>query len=293
MKKIFILIIFVFLLSVNNIQAEYYDTITETVYSDYDTIVIDNFISIISDSTITNNKVLSLTLNFSNYYLNDSYVIYINSNAVIDTRIISDSVLNHNLEIGDLKNQDNYIYILAISENHTNADTLYFRINTDLIALYDFFAGGDYANIIISLNNYSLGYDSYWIMVNNDTQVNKTIITDSYFLTSITLLENHNNEIIVMTDFDSFSFNILSVTQTDYSMPDTIIIFAEPFTFNLIEYKNNFERVNKLSEKYTELSKTKFSWEKWNIIAINEDDNYYTNANMEYLKFQRLADKYK
>jgi hypothetical protein len=292
MKKIFTLIIFVLLL-VNNIRAEYSDTITETVYSTTDTIIINNVIGIVSDSTITNNKVLSLTLNFSNYYTSDSYVVYINSNAVIDTRIISDSVLNHNLEIGDLKNQDNYIYILAISENHTNADTLYFRINTDLIALYDFFAGGDYANIIISLNNYSLGYDSYWIMVNNDTQVNKTIITDSYFLTNITLLENQNNEITVMTDFDSFSFNILSVTQTDYSMPDTIIIFAEPFTFNLIEYKNNFERVNKLSEKYTELSKTKFSWEKWNIIAINEDDNYYTNANMEYLKFQRLADKYK
>jgi hypothetical protein len=292
MKKIFTLIIFVLLL-VNNIRAEYSDTITETVYSTTDTIIINNVIGIVSDSTITNNKVLSLTLNFSNYYTSDSYVVYINSNAVIDTRIISDSILNHNLEIGDLKNQDNYIYILAISENHTNADTLYFRINTDLIALYDSFAGGDYANIIISLNNYSLGYDSYWIMVNNDTQVNKAVIADSSFLTSITLLENQHNEITIMTVFDSFNFSILSVTQTDYSMPDTIIIFAEPFTFNLIEYKNNFERVNKLSEKYTELSKTKFSWEKWNIIAINEDDNYYTNANMEYLKFQRLADKYK
>ena len=65
------------------------------------------------------------------------------------------------------------------------------------------------------------------------------------------------------------------------------------FIFNLADYVSDYSRFKKLSELYTDLQTTISNYSKWRIIAIGESDNYYIQSNSDYLKFKKLAAKYK
>ena len=76
--------------------------------------------------------------------------------------------------------------------------------------------------------------------------------------------------------------------------PEYFISNASTFIFNLSEIKSDYFRYKKLTELYPQLSDYYFgSYEYWYNLALLENDVYYRQPNLEYLKFKKLAEKYK
>jgi len=162
------------------------------------------------------------------------------------------------------------------------------------IANYESYTIDTTANITITFDNYLINSDSYSVIVNGDTQIDRTLIDTDIITVEIELLENTNNQITVLTDFGSETINIIHATQTAYSIADTIIINASTpsFIFDLINYVSDYSRFKKIWELYPQLSGVS-GFKFWREIAILENDNYYREPNLPYLKFKRLAAKYK
>jgi len=162
------------------------------------------------------------------------------------------------------------------------------------IANYESYTIDTTPNITITFDNYLINSDSYSVIVNGDTQIDRTLIDTDIITVEIELLENTNNQITVLTDFGSETINIIHATQTAYSIADTIIINASTpsFIFDLINYVSDYSRFKKIWELYPQLSGVS-GFKFWREIAILENDNYYREPNLPYLKFKRLAAKYK
>jgi len=162
------------------------------------------------------------------------------------------------------------------------------------IANYESYTIDTTANITITFDNSLINSDSYSVIVNGDTQIDRTLIDTDIITVEIELLENTNNQITVLTDFGSETINIIHATQTAYSIADTIIINASTpsFIFDLINYVSDYSRFKKIWELYPQLSGVS-GFKFWREIAILENDNYYREPNLPYLKFKRLAAKYK
>ncbi len=65
------------------------------------------------------------------------------------------------------------------------------------------------------------------------------------------------------------------------------------FIFNLSEIKSDYFRYKKLTELYPQLTSLKSTNEFWRELATLENDVYYRQPYLPYLKFKKLADKYK
>jgi len=72
-----------------------------------------------------------------------------------------------------------------------------------------------------------------------------------------------------------------------------VSIAPPEFQFDLTQYISDYSRFKKLAELYSNLQTAISNYSKWRIISIGENDNYYIQPNSDYLKFKRLADKYK
>ena len=162
------------------------------------------------------------------------------------------------------------------------------------IANYESYTIDTTANITITFDNSLINSDSYSVIVNGDTQIDRTLIDTDIITVEIELLENTNNQITVLTDFGSETINIIHATQTAYSIADTIIINASTpsFIFDLINYVSDYSRFKKIWELYPQLSGVS-GFKFWHELATLENDNYYREPNLPYLKFKRLAAKYK
>ena len=112
--------------------------------------------------------------------------------------------------------------------------------------------------------------------------VSSVVFADSEPLT----LQNFNFEFeyILGNDFTLHNFNF----EFEY-IEDT----TPTFIFNLVDYISDYERYKKITELYPQLSELKSLPEFWRELAILENDNYYREPNLTYLKFKRLSEKYK
>jgi len=312
MKKILLSVFFILILSVS-IRAEYSDTITETAYSTTDTIQINKiiFVEITPQDSFIWDTAVNITMTFDNYIINsDSYVIYINGALQFDSAVIDTDIITKEIEI--LKNVENTITVYTFYNGQiTDSATINFynitqtaysttdtitinKVINITIANYESYTIDTTANITITFDNYLINSDSYSVIVNGDTQIDRTLIDTDIITVEIELLENTNNQITVLTDFGSETINIIHATQTAYSIADTIIINASTpsFIFDLINYVSDYSRFKKIWELYPQLSGVS-GFKFWHELATLENDNYYREPNLPYLKFKRLAAKYK
>jgi hypothetical protein len=212
MKKI-LLVLLLFTIITVDAKAEYYDTITETVYSITDTIQINQTVNaeIIYQENYFLDSSVSMSILFSGYNFTPyNYSIYVNGSLLLDTAVIDTDIVTKSFEI--LENQENIIVVYVSYD-----DNIY------------------------------------------------TSTTVSYYY----------------------------ITSSNYSITDTITITGITPIFDLTVENTDFKRWKKLSEIYPDLSSIKSDWQKWCIVAAGETDNYYKESKINYLKFQRLADKYK
>ena len=109
------------------------------------------------------------------------------------------------------------------------------------------------------------------------------ILAEDYDTTPLTL-QNFNFE---------FDYNVqdLNLNLTNFNFEFDYI--EQLFQFDLTQYISDYSRFKKLSELYPDLQNGISNYSKWRIIAIGESDNYYIQSNSDYLKFKRLAAKYK
>ena len=109
------------------------------------------------------------------------------------------------------------------------------------------------------------------------------ILAEDYDTTPLTL-QNFNFEF-------NYNFQDLNLNLTNFNFEFDYIIL-QTFKFDLTEYISDYSRYKKLWELYPQLSGVS-GFKFWHELATLENDNYYREPNLPYLKFKRLAAKYK
>ena len=114
------------------------------------------------------------------------------------------------------------------------------------------------------------------------------------FLNNISYCEDYDTQPLTLQNFN-FEFDYIEqnkLTLQNFNFEFDYI--KATFIFNLSEIKSDYFRYKKLTELYSQLSDYYFgSYEYWYNLALLENDVYYRQPNLEYLKFKRLAAKYK
>ena len=132
--KIKINLIILFFLFSYCLYAEYSDSITETEFSEADSIVISRRANIV---LIDENKYTSDKINynfvFKNVWLNeDSFVMYLNNNIIVETTTITNDTIEVELSF---ENTINLIKIIVLDKNNNILldynDTLYYITETN------------------------------------------------------------------------------------------------------------------------------------------------------------------
>jgi len=132
--KIKINLIILFFLFSYCLYAEYSDSITETEFSEADSIVISRKANIV---LIDENKYTSDKINynfvFKNVWLNeDSFVMYLNNNIIVETTTITNDTIEVELSF---ENTINLIKIIVLDKNNNILldynDTLYYITETN------------------------------------------------------------------------------------------------------------------------------------------------------------------
>ena len=126
----------------------------------------------------------------------------------------------------------------------------------------------------------------------------KKILIFSFFI----ILFSFN--VFFAEDYDTIPLTLSNFNfEFDYITPNTKLTLSnfnfefdyilQTFKFDLTQYISDYERYQKITELYPQLSGIKSTIQFWHELATLENDNYYREPNLPYLKFKRLADKYK
>ena len=143
--------------------------------------------------------------------------------------------------------------------------------------------------------------DSFGIYVNNnliDTITIQDNVLTVYCDVNISIYDNAELKFYVYYEGGNYlAYSDLLLDNKGFYSP--VISFTvgdttPAFIFNLSEIKSDYFRYKKLTELYPQLSDYYFgSYEYWYNLALLENDVYYRQPNLPYLKFKRLAAKYK
>ena len=149
-------------------------------------------------------------------------------------------------------------------------------------------------NLLSAINGDSLG-----IYVNNDFIETITIqnnVLTVYSDVDISNYDNANLKFYIYYETNNyFAYETLLLDNKGFYSP--VISFTvgdttPKFIFNLADYVSDYSRYKKLWELYPQLTGMS-GYKFWKEIAILENDVEYRNTDLNYLKFKRLAAKYK
>ena len=143
--------------------------------------------------------------------------------------------------------------------------------------------------------------DSFGIYVNNnliDTITIQDNVLTVYCDVNISIYDNAELKFYVYYEGGNYlAYSDLLLDNKGFYSPVisfTVSDTTPAFIFNLSEIKSDYFRYKKLTELYPQLSDYYFgSYEYWYNLALLENDVYYRQPNSDYLKFKRLAAKYK
>lgn len=200
-----------------------------------------------------------------------------------------------------------FLFIFVSASIYAAADTqgyystvISFEVRTDINSVLQTVSSSETTNILIELSKTN-NYDSIGIYV-NETLIDTIVIVqgvNQYIFpinTKNYSVSDSVNIYIVGIEQPTRSYSVLLLDAKGYYSP--VISFqvntGSSFIFDLTEYVSDYSRFKKLTELYPQLSDYYFgSYEYWYNLALLENDVYYRQPNLEYLKFKRLADKYK
>jgi len=295
MKKIIIIIFTLILLSVNFIFANEPDTVG--YYSPTISFEVDYQSEISSViQTLTSSETNHIEINFSKALVGNEIGIYVNSD-LIDTLIILNNVFQYTYDINiraydngtlNLFVYDNSFLITHYSDSLPNNKSYINSVIQSIIS-------AETSQINISVfNPYDINRIEIYV---NDVFIDsQEIITgqsDNYIFN---VLHLENSELTTYIFYDSFEIDSRTQKLINnagfYSPVISFEVNFNAFQFDLTQYISDYSRYKKIWELYPQLSGVS-GFKFWHELVTLENDNYYREPNLPYLKFKRLADKYK
>ena len=310
MKKNIILL-FLILFNVNFIFANEPDTVG--YYSPTISFEVDAKTQIESvKQTLISSDTNRLEIFLSAAISGDSLGVYVN-NDFIDTIQIQENILYYSYDI-NIKNYDNYnlkFYVYYETNNYLAYETLLlndkgfyspvvsFEVDakTQIQSVKQTLISSDTNRLEINLLS-AINGDSLGIYVNNDF-IDTVIIQDNVLtIYSDVDISDYDNSILKFyVYYETNNYLAYETLLLDdkgfYSPVISFTVNSNAFQFDLTQYISDYSRFKKLAELYSNLQTAISNYSKWRIISIGENDNYYIQPNSDYLKFKRLADKYK
>ena len=147
-------------------------------------------------------------------------------------------------------------------------------------------------NLLSAINGDSLG-----IYVNNDF-IDTVIIQDNVLtIYSDVDISDYDNSILKFyVYYETNNYLAYETLLLDdkgfYSPVISFTVNSNAFQFDLTQYISDYSRFKKLWELYPQLTGMS-GYKFWYELAILENDVEYRNTDLNYLKFKRLAAKYK
>ncbi len=296
--KIKINLIILFFLFSYCLYAEYSDSITETEFSEADSIVISREVKIVIDKFIGEPENYRFVL--KNVIINeDSVVVYVNGEIISETAIITSDTIQ--VELGILYGK-NLLRVIVLNKESdvifdyedtlyynesefTEADSIVIERKANIVLIDENKYTSDKINYNFVFKNVWLNEDSFVMYLNDNIIVETTIITNDTIEVELSF-ENVINLIKVFV-FDKSNNIVLDyndtlyyITETDYSLTDSIVIkgiIKDIIMFNYLRIKQILYNDNEI-----------FNYNNWIKISNKKNDMYYREPNMNYLKYKRL-----
>jgi len=296
--KIKINLIILFFLFSYCLYAEYSDSITETEFSEADSIVISREVGIVIDKFIGEPENYRFVL--KNVIINeDSVVVYVNWEIISETAIITSETIQ--VELGVLYGK-NLLRVIVLNKESdvifdyedtlyynesefTEADSIVISRKANIVLIDENKYTSDKINYNFVFKNVWLNEDSFVMYLNNNIIVETTTITNDTIevelsfentinLIKIIVLDKNNN---ILLDYND---TLYYITETNYSLTDSIVIkgiIKDIIMFNYLRIKQILYNDNEI-----------FNYNNWINISNKKNDMYYREPNMNYLKYKRL-----